>query len=108
MKKASLLFCVLYTLSLQLLSQNVGIGTTTPHPKALLHVDVGEDSSKGFLVTGTLDNAGSVPDLGSGSRMMFYPGKAAFRAGYSPSIQWNDFNVGRYSVAMGNAAYATG
>ena len=82
-------------------AQNIGMGTTTPHPTALLHIDLGTSTVKGFLVNGTYNGTSTVPDLGAGSRMMFYPGKAAFRAGYINNTQWDNTNVGRYSIAMG-------
>ena len=73
---------------------NVGIGTTTP--TAGLQVA----SNSGLLATGTF-SSGSIPTTGAGTRMMWYPGKAAFRAGYVTDTQWDDDNIGRYSVAMG-------
>lgn len=79
---------------------NVGIGTN-PNLNGRLHVNVGSNYSLGFLVTGYSSSTGSVPDLGYGTRMMFFPGKAAFRAGAASSVGWNSVNVGRYSVAMG-------
>jgi hypothetical protein len=93
-------------------AQSVGVGTTAPNPAAMLHVDAGPDINKGLLVTGTSSSLGTVPDLGIGSRMMYYPGKVAFRAGYvpAPGTQWNNANVGLYSTATGygTMANATG
>ena len=34
-----------------ILAQNVGIGTATPNTNALLHVDLGNSTIKGLLVT---------------------------------------------------------
>jgi hypothetical protein len=79
----------------------VGIGTTTP--AANLHVG-GLD---GFLVTGTF-NSGTIPATGAGTRMMFYPKKAAFRAGYVGGTEWDDANIGDYSTAMGYNTTASG
>jgi hypothetical protein len=56
-------------------------------------------------------NSGStngVPIEGSGTRMMWYPGKAAFRAGYVNGTQWDDGNTGLYSTAFGENARALG
>ena len=82
-------------------AQGVGINATgaVPDPSAMLHVE------GGFLVTGA--PGGAVPDLGAGSRLMFYPVKAAFRAGNVTGTQWNNINVGLYSVALGNNTIAT-
>jgi hypothetical protein len=85
---------------------NIGIGTGTP--SALLHVDLGSSNSQGLLITGSQNNNSSVPDLGAGSRLMFYPGKAAFRAGVVNGTQWDDLNIGQGSIAMGNNSIASG
>jgi len=79
----------------------VGIVTTTP--KANLHVS-GQD---GLLVQGTYGN-GTERNLGAGTRMHFYPRKAAFRVGYASGTQWDDSNIGIYSVAMGRDNIASG
>ncbi|MCB0534684.1 MAG: tail fiber domain-containing protein, partial [Saprospiraceae bacterium] len=90
-------------------SGNIGIGTTTPESTAKLHVDLSDSASEGFLVTGTYSGpAATIPSLGAGSRMMYYPGKAAFRAGKVTGNQWNDGNVGVYSTAFGINSKASG
>ena len=89
------------------LTQNVGIGTTSPHATAMLHVEIGTSNSQGLLVTGSTTN-GAVPNLGGGSRLMFYPGKAAFRAGGVEGLQWNDSNTGIFSMATGRSTVASG
>jgi len=108
MKKITLLavisFCMLFTK----LHAQVGIGTATPNATALLHVDAGTSTTKGLLMTGTADASATVPDLGTGSRLMFYPGKGAFRAGSVDGTQWDDANVGFYSVALGGNSTSSG
>ncbi|MES2775883.1 MAG: tail fiber domain-containing protein [Bacteroidota bacterium] len=89
-------------------SQNVGIGTTAPNANAVLHVNLGASTTKGFLVTGTYNAFASMPDLGAGSRLMFYPGKAAFRAGQVDGVQWNDVYTGTNSTAIGVNTTASG
>lgn len=80
----------------------VGIGTTTPNAATMLHIDAGASQTKGILITGTLNSSsGTIPSLGAGSRLMFCPGKAAFRAGYVNGTQWDESNVGQYSSALG-------
>jgi hypothetical protein len=49
-----------------------------------------------------------IPAEGAGTRMMWYPEKAAFRAGYINGTQWDDPNIGLYSVAMGENVRASG
>lgn len=51
---------------------------------------------------------GSVPVEGSGTRLMWYPRRAAFRAGYINGTQWDDANIGNYSVAIGENVRASG
>ncbi len=73
---------------------DVGVGTASP--TARLHVS-GDD---GLLVQGTYGN-GITQNLGAGTRLHFYPKKAAFRAGWAPGNSWDDANIGNISVAMG-------
>lgn len=51
---------------------------------------------------------GVIPHEGAGGRLMWYPGKAAFRAGYVPGTQWNDANIGIGSTALGINTTADG
>ncbi|MFT3789572.1 MAG: tail fiber domain-containing protein [Rudaea sp.] len=60
----------------------------------------------GLLASGTL-STGSIPAEGTGARMMWYPAKAAFRAGFVDSTEWNDGNIGPYSIAMGRVTTAS-
>jgi hypothetical protein len=61
----------------------------------------------GFVTTGVLGQ-GQVPVSGSGARMMWHPGKAAFRAGEVVDAQWDDANVGVRSTAFGQSTTASG
>ncbi|MCE9538483.1 MAG: hypothetical protein K8R85_04590 [Bacteroidetes bacterium] len=70
---------------------NVGIGTTIPQAK--LNVKNGS-----VLFDGAF---GNTPVTGAGTRMMWIPSKAAFRAGAVGSTEWNDVNIGVYSTALG-------
>lgn len=49
-----------------------------------------------------------IPAEGEGVRFMWYPGKAALRAGYALSDHWDDVNIGNYSTAMGSGTTASG
>jgi hypothetical protein len=109
MKQLLISFLLLHLLHHQVRSQNTGIGTTTPNADALLHVDVGNSTSKGLLVTGELSvTSATVPSLGFGSRLMFFPAKAAFRAGFAQGTDWDNVNVGKYSAAIGYSPVASG
>jgi hypothetical protein len=50
----------------------------------------------------------AIPATGPGVRMMWYPGKAAFRAGHVRDTEWNDANIGPSSVALGLDTVASG
>jgi len=74
------------------------------------------DANGLLSVTGTL-GTGSLSLSGGGTRMFWYPGKAAFRAGQitlediqggTTTTQWNDSNIGTYSVAFGLDSQASG
>lgn len=86
---------------------NVGIGTTTP--AALLHtygtgvgggnvVFIGEQKNSGF---------GNPPVTGYGTRMMWYPDKAAFRAGFVEGSHWDASVIGHFSAAFGRNTKAS-
>lgn len=84
-------------------AQNIGIGTTDP--KAKLHVN-------GINVAFSREEPVYLPDhppiSGPGWRLMWYGARAAFRAGAVEGTQWDHFNVGNYSVAMGYNTTASG
>src|SRR2546423_393181 len=89
--------------------KNVGIGTTTP--AARLHV-----ADSNVLFSGTsvipLNTNFPPPAQGSGSRLMWYPQRSAFRVGTVTGPQWDATNTGRFSFASGynttaSGAYAT-
>lgn len=79
----------------------LGMGTTTP--TASIHF-VGND---GLISEGTF-GSGTAQSPGFGTRMMWYPKKAAFRAGYINAAQWDDANIGNYSYASGYSTTAKG
>lgn len=62
----------------------------------------------GFVVEGGLPGSPTIPASGNGTRMMFYPGKAAFRAGSIEYWEWDDAYIGLNSVAMGRDTKASG
>ncbi len=74
--------------------------------KSLFRVNV----DGGTTLGGDYDGGSSsrIPAEGSGTRLMWYPGKAAFRAGYINGTQWDDANIGNYSVAIGESVRASG
>jgi hypothetical protein len=82
----------------------VGIGTGTP--VARLHV---ADSSVVFTANGYPPSPyGNPPVSSTGRRMMWYPGKAAFRAGYVDGTYWDKDSIGLLSFAVGLNTRAKG
>ncbi len=59
------------------------------------------------LATGNT-TTGVTPASGAGTRMMWIPAKAAFRAGSVTGTQWNNANIGANSVAFGENNIASG
>ncbi|MBL7738111.1 MAG: tail fiber domain-containing protein [Chitinophagaceae bacterium] len=92
---------LIYILSI---AQNVGIGTTTPI--ARLHV---ADSNVLFTGPATLPaSPANTPASGAGTRMMWYPGKAAFRVGNVDGAYWDKDSIGVSSFASGFNTKAKG
>ena len=60
-----MLFFLSTIISLQVISQNVGINTNTPNASAMLHIETGGNVVKGLLVTGVYNFNATVPDLGA-------------------------------------------
>lgn len=86
-------------------TQNVGIGTVTP--LARLHV---ADSSALFTGPAVVPASTTYnpPVSGAGTRMMWYPQKAAFRAGYVDNNYWDKNLIGNGSMALGINTLASG
>ena len=61
----------------------------------------------GLLAGGQLD-LGTIPAVGAGTRMMWHPRKAAFRAGKVNGSEWDETNVGFFSTAFGQNPQAKG
>ena len=85
-------------------------GVGLRNPKANLHVQ----GDSGLILSGAVESGVTVDVAGAGTRLTFHPGEAAFRAGSitvdSPmgGAEWNDSNIGLYSVAMGLNPFAGG
>ncbi len=90
-----------YVDEVNILDAKVGIGTSTP--LAQLHVG----GTEGLLAVGTY-GTGTALSLGLGTRMHWYPKRAAFRAGYVNSDRWDDSRIGNYSAAFGHSTLASG
>jgi hypothetical protein len=65
------------------------------------------NSDGGFYVEGEF-GTGVIPKTNWGTRMMWYPAKAAFRAGIANLTNWDPDSVGNYSFAAGYNPKAKG
>ena len=86
-------------------NNKVGIGTSTPTAKAHIEGD--------FVATGVQSGQpGQPPITGPGTRMMWYPDRAAFRVGVLEAGNhgnwWDRDSIGNYSLAFGKSAIALG
>ncbi len=97
MKKIIIITLALFSFILSN-AQNVGIGTTIPI--ARLHV-----TDSNVLFTGPIGflpaEPANPPVSGVGTRLMWYPDKAAFRVGRVLGTNWNKDSIGSYSFAAG-------
>jgi hypothetical protein len=68
------------------------------------------NNNGGLVARGTYDsgNSGGIAADGPGVRMLWFPGKAAFRVGGINGTQWDDANIGLYSNAFGQDVRALG
>jgi trimeric autotransporter adhesin len=65
------------------------------------------DSAGGVIALGQI-GYGIIPATGAGWRMMWHPQKVAFRVGYVDGAQWDESNIGYYSIATGALTTAAG
>jgi hypothetical protein len=90
-------------------SQTGKVGINTATPQAMLHVN---DSSVVFTGPATLPTTpGNPPISGAGTRMMWYPDKAAFRVGGISGFSrtyWDRDSIGDYSFSSGQNTKAKG
>jgi hypothetical protein len=61
----------------------------------------------GFYMDGEFEE-GAIPIEGPGIRLMWYPGKGAFRVGEVTDDSWDDINIGDFSSAIGSYTIASG
>lgn len=85
-------------------------GSTRPAPVSAVPGTIQLRPDGGVLAEGT-HSVGTVPASGTGVRMMWYPAKAAFRAGQvdaRSAAAWDEANVGEHSAALGLNTVASG
>jgi hypothetical protein len=82
---------------------NVGIGGISPDNITDHLTTSGNVVFKGYSLGSEL------PDLsvrGTGTRLIWYPKKTAFRAGFADTDEWDDANIGINSVVFGHSGKA--
>jgi hypothetical protein len=77
--------------------------TSFPNPAAFK-----TQGPRGVVFGSGNSGEGGIPAEGAGARFMWYPGKRALRAGAVNGGQWDDAQVGDYSIAMGYSNTASG
>ena len=80
----------------------IGIGTTAPDMKLTI------DNDGGILAKGEYNNGELLTETGAGTKLIWYPRKAAFRAGRVSDSEWNEAELGPNSVAFGYNSKAIG
>ena len=82
--------------------ENIGVGVSDP--KANLHVS----GNSGLLVSGQYGSGADLAESGRGTKLLWYPNKAAFRVGYVLGTEWDQANLGDFSVGIGYNPLASG
>ncbi len=82
--------------------ENIGVGVSDP--KANLHVS----GNSGILVSGQYGSGANLAESGRGTKLLWYPNKAAFRVGYVLGTEWDQANLGNFSVGIGYNPLASG
>ena len=67
-----------------------------------------DESSVLQAITTAVNTNGTQLNLGAGTRMHWYPRRAAFRAGQVTGTNWDDAQIGNHSFAAGNNPRASG
>ena len=77
-------------------------GTTTPE------FNITGVTDSGMILKGVYESGDTLTTTGAGTRLIWYPRRAAFRAGGVSGTQWDDGNIGSYSTAFGVNCRAAG
>jgi hypothetical protein len=107
MKIISLTFLAAILFTIALNAQNTTVQLTTQGDtsnsfrilNSLGSTRLQANSDGGFYLGGTF-GLGLIPKSATGAQLMWYPRKAAFRVG-SATTQWQDANIGNYSIGIG-------
>ncbi|MGN6419234.1 MAG: tail fiber domain-containing protein [Pseudobacter sp.] len=80
----------------------LAVRTSTLETRLSLHTN-------GSFYLGGIYNGGTaiIPVEGAGTRLLWHPDKSAFRAGTIDGTQWDDANIGEFSLAIGENCRAS-
>lgn len=97
------LLCCTQTTQAQVPDTLIALRDASATTRMSLHVN------GGLYVGGTYTGDDLVPPIvsGPGTRLLWFPEKAAFRAGHVTDTQWDNVNIGNGSVAIGEDNRAT-
>lgn len=88
---------------------NVSINAGTTPPDLALSLGDNNSADGGIVARGQyFTGSGILGASGYGTRLIWYPRKAAFRAGHVSGTHWNESSIGNYSFAGGADAIASG
>jgi hypothetical protein len=89
---------------------NKRLGLGTDSPAALLHTSGTGTGQGNVLFVGNYKSSspGDPPVSGAGTRLMWYPDKAAFRSGSVTGNYWDKDSIGIFSIALGLNTKAKG
>lgn len=89
-------------------NDKIGIGTA--NPECALHIERAglPYADGGILAKGWYNYGDTLVTQGTGTRLIWHPRKAAFRAGYVSGSQWDKDSIGGYSAAFGASNKAGG
>ncbi len=85
----------------------IGVGLSTPNANLHVSGDAGVVFQGTYIPEGTVDRPELI-ESGGGTRMIWFPVKAAFRAGSVLYDNWDNHNIGDFSVAFGFDPLAKG
>lgn len=96
-----------------IITGDLNVGTSGTTGNVLVTGETGNSASPGLKVMGDGGvifsgsyGVGQLPVMGAGLRFMWYPKKAAIRAGEVTGNWWDDSQIGAHSVAMGFQVWA--
>lgn len=87
---------------------DLNVGTSVNKGNLEVTGETGSTAGPGLKVTGDggvvfggTHGTGSIPATGPGSRLMWFPGKSAFRGGRAVSNEFDNYRIGEFSFAFG-------